>query len=73
MSDAARLEAASRRAAESGEAVRLAVRVTRADGAARDLIVGLTPQRDDSSGRLIGYVVALTDITEQLSAEPRGR
>lgn len=73
VSDAARLEAALRRAAQSGEAARLAVQVKRADGALRDLIVGLTPQREDSSGRLIGYVAALTDITEQLSAEPRGR
>ena len=72
-SEAARLEAALRRAAESGEAARLSVQIRRADGAERDLIVGLTPQREDSSGRLIGYVAAVTDITEQVLTEHRRR
>lgn len=66
---AARLYAAMRRAAESGQAARLSVQVQRTDGTKRDLIVGLTPQREDSSGRLVGFVGAVTDITEQVAAQ----
>ena len=72
-SDMARLEAVLRRAGESGEAAHFGVQVQRADGTARDVIVGLTPQRDDVQGPLVGFVAAITDVTEQMSAERRVR
>jgi PAS domain S-box-containing protein len=72
-SDIERLRTALRRAGESGEAAHLGAQVRRADGATRDVIVGLTPQRDDAQGRLVGFVAAVTDISEQVSAERRAR